>query len=302
MSADPLVSVVIPAYNAEKTIRNAIDSVLEQTMADLEVFVVDDASTDGTVHAVEAIHDPRVRLLRSPGNLGPSAARNMALRRARGCWVAFLDADDEWVPERLEQLLAAAGHEADCFVADWSVVCVPNRQGRLTPLQIPDLPGQPLVERFDFTDYLERRMDVKPIVPRAALTRHGIEFPVWEGAEWTFLISRLSANGVRGKLLNRAGYLYRLTGAHRSSTLRAIEDQLKVTEFLATDRDVPEAARQRMRQRAPLIRRRLVVAALRERNWRKFAYYARRNPSDLVWLPASVVGFLRRRIRHLAAL
>jgi succinoglycan biosynthesis protein ExoO len=296
------VSVVIPAYNAEKTIRNAIDSVFEQTMHDLEVIVVDDASTDGTVHAVEAIHDPRVRLLRSPGNLGPSAARNMALRHARGCWVAFLDADDEWVPERLEQLLAAAGNEADCFVADWSVVCVPNRQGRLTPVQIPDLPGQPLTERFDFTDYLERRMDAKPIVPTAALSCHGIEFPEWgSGGDWAFLIARLSANGVRGKLLNRAGYLYRLTGAHFSSTLRAIEDQLKVTEFLATDRDVPEAARQRMRQRAPLTRRRLVVAALRERNWAKFAYYARQNPGHLVWLPGSVLRFLWRQIRYLAA-
>ena len=302
MSADPLVSVVIPAYNAEKTIRNALDSVLGQTMSNLEVIVVDDASRDDTVHAVEAVDDPRVQLLRSRRNSGCSAARNMGVEHARGRWVAFLDANDEWVPERLERLLGAAGDETDCFVADWIVVCVPDAEGRLTPLELPNRQAQPLTEKFDFTDYLECGMDITPIVPRAALSRHDIEFPEWgSGGEWAFLIARLSASGVRGKLLHRVGYLYRVTGAHNSSTLRAIEEKLKVTEFLATDPEVPEVAKQRLRQGAPGIRRRLVVAALRERKWRKFAYYARRNPIDLVWLPGSVLGFIWRRLRYLAA-
>lgn len=302
MSADPLVSVVIPAYNAEKTIRNAIESVLGQTMSNLEVIVVDDASTDGTAHAVGAVEDSRVRLLRSAGNGGPSAARNMGLKHARGRWVAFVDADDEWVPERLENLLRVAMDGTECFVADWRAVCVPDAEGHLVPLELPDLPPQPLVEKFDFTDYLEWSMDVKPIVPRAALSRHGIEFPDWgSGGDWAFLIARLSASGIGGKLLHRVGYLYRVTGAHNSSTLRSIEEELKVTEFLATDPEVPEAAKQWLRQHAPRYRRRLLVAALREFKWRKFAYYAGRNPTDLVWLPGSVLRFIWRRLRFLAA-
>jgi len=304
MSADPLVSVVIPAYNAEKTIRNAIDSVLEQKTANLEVIVVvDDACTDDTAHAVEAVDDPRVRLLRSRRNSGPSAARNMGLKQARGRWVAFVDADDEWVPERLENLLRVAMDGADCFVADRMAVGVPDAQGRLAPLELPNLPAQALTEKFDFTDTVEWGWGVNTlIVPRAALNRHDIEFPEWgSGGDWTFLIARLSASGVRGKLLHRVGYLYRVTGAHYSSTLRSIEEELKVTEFLAADPDVPEAAKQWLRQHAPRYRRRLLVAALREFKWRKFAYYARQNPSDLVWLPGSVLRFFCRQIRYLAA-
>lgn len=302
MSADPLVSVVIPAYNSERTIRNTIDSVLGQTMSSLEVIVVDDASTDGTVHAVEAVDDPRVRLLRSPRNSGPSASRNMGWKDARGRWVAFVDADDAWVPERLEHLLAAAGNESDCFVADWVALCVPDAEGRLTPLELPHVPAQPLTEKFDFTDWIERGMDVKPIVPRAVLGRDGIEFPGWSrSGDWVYLMARLSAGGVRGRLLHRVGYLYRVTGTHNSSALRSMEEGLKLRELLLAGHDVPEAAKERMRQRTPRMRSRLVVAALREGKWRKFAYYARQNPGDLVRLPGTVLRFLCRRIRYLAA-
>jgi succinoglycan biosynthesis protein ExoO len=302
VSADLLVSVVIPAYNAEKTIRNAIDSVLGQTMPNLEVIVVDDASADGTIHAVEAVDDARVRLLRNGRNTGPSASRNMGLKDAGGRWVTFVDADDAWVPERLEHLLAAAGNETDCFVVDWVALCVPDAQGRLTPLELPNVPAQPLTEKFDFTDWLECGMDVTPIVPRAVLGRYGIEFPGWaRSGDWLFFFARLFASGVRGRLFHRVGYLYRVTGAHNSSTLRAIEAQLELREFLLAGRDVPDAAKERLRQRTPGIRRRLVLAALREGKWGKFAYYARQNPSDLVWLPRSVLRFLCRQIRYLAA-
>jgi len=301
VSADPLVSVVIPAYNAEKTIRNAIDSVLGQTMSNLEVIVVDDASTDGTVHAVEAVDDPRVRLLRSRRNSGPSAARNVGVKSAEGYWVAFLDADDEWVPDRLEHLLEAA-EETECFVADWFAPCRPGADGRLTPLELPTLPAQPLVENFDLTEFVKWGMCVFPIVPRAVLRRHGIGFPEWgSGGDWTFLIARLSATGIRGKLLHRVGILYRVTGAHRSSTLCSTEEELKIAEFLAADPEVPEAAKQWFRKQVPVIRERLVLAALRERKWGKFAYYARQHPGDLMSIPTTVVRFLRRWIRYLAA-
>jgi glycosyltransferase involved in cell wall biosynthesis len=296
------VSVVIPAYNAEKTIRNAIDSVLEQTVSDLELIVVDDASTDGTVRAVEAVHDPRVRLFRSPRNSGPSAARNTGVKLAKGRWVAFLDADDEWVPDRLGHLVGVDLDQTDCFVADWIAPCLPGADGRLAPLKLPTLPAHPLAEKFGLTEFLKWKMCAFPIVPRAALGRHGIEFPEWgSGGEWAFLIARLSAGGMTGKLLPRVGYLYRVTGAHRSSTLGSTEEQLKMAEFLATDGDVPEAAKEALRKQALGIRKRLVLAALRERKWGEFAYYARQHPGDLAWLPTTVVRFLGRQIRYLAA-
>ncbi len=92
---------MIPAYNAELFLENAIRSVLAQTFPPLEIIVVDDGSTDGTARVAQAFAE-RVRLIRQP-NGGPSSARNAGVAAARGEWVAFLDADDAWLPEKLER-------------------------------------------------------------------------------------------------------------------------------------------------------------------------------------------------------
>jgi len=114
------VSVIIAAYNVETFVSRAIASVQAQTHRNWEIIVVDDASTDGTAAMVEAIarDDGRVRLLRRQPNGGPAAARNKALDAATGEWVAVIDADDAWRPERLERLLAAAMETESDFVAD----------------------------------------------------------------------------------------------------------------------------------------------------------------------------------------
>lgn len=100
----PLVSVIIPAFNAERYIREAIDSVLAQTHRDLEVIVVDDSSTDGTPALLQAYGD-RIHVIRKR-NGGAAAARNAGANAARGEWLAFLDADDVWEPAKLERQLA----------------------------------------------------------------------------------------------------------------------------------------------------------------------------------------------------
>jgi glycosyltransferase involved in cell wall biosynthesis len=103
----PQVSVVIPVHNRETLIGRAIDSVLRQTYTDFELLVVDDGSTDGTVARVQAqTGDPRLRLLRHTTNRGAAAARNTAIMAARGEFIAFLDSDDEWLPDKLERQVA----------------------------------------------------------------------------------------------------------------------------------------------------------------------------------------------------
>src|ERR1700679_3276613 len=97
-------SVVIPAYNAERTIRRTIASALAQTEQRFEVVVIDDASSDATAAIVAnlAEQDRRIILLRNTSNLGPAASRNRGLAVVRGDWVVLLDADDEILPERIE--------------------------------------------------------------------------------------------------------------------------------------------------------------------------------------------------------
>lgn len=116
---NPQVSVIMPAFNTGRWIRQAIQSVLDQTLTEIEILVVDDGSTDDTVAVVEGIRDERVRLLRQPENRGPSAARNVALDHAQGTWAAILDSDDWFARrDRLAELVAlGAAHNAD-LVAD----------------------------------------------------------------------------------------------------------------------------------------------------------------------------------------
>ncbi len=101
------VSVIVPAFNAESTIADTLSSVLDQSHPVEEVLVVDDGSTDGTREAVAGF-DPRVRCISTP-NRGVARARNRGLEEASGRWVAFVDADDRWLPGKVEAQLAALG-------------------------------------------------------------------------------------------------------------------------------------------------------------------------------------------------
>ena len=113
----PPVSVVVPAYNAAGTLARALDSIARQTPAPAEVIVVDDASHDGTAAVADA-HPLQPTILRHPANRGGAAALQSGLEAARNDWVAFLDADDEWLPGKLAaQLAAVAGMPEAAVVA-----------------------------------------------------------------------------------------------------------------------------------------------------------------------------------------
>ena len=96
----PTVSVVIPTYNAQSTIIRAIKSVLNQKFNNLEILIVDDKSTDGTVKTVKKIF-PNLSIIELPENLGVANARNEGIRISSGKYIAFLDSDDLWNEEKL---------------------------------------------------------------------------------------------------------------------------------------------------------------------------------------------------------
>lgn len=115
---NPEISVIIPAYNTEAYIKRAIDSVLAQTFGNFEIVVVDDASTDNTLRVLSEIQDPRLKVFCQPQNGGAGAARNRALQEATGNWIAVLDSDDWYAPERLEKLFNLAQERQADMVAD----------------------------------------------------------------------------------------------------------------------------------------------------------------------------------------
>ena len=98
-----LVSVIMPSWNCGRFIAESIHSVQAQTYQDWEIIIVDDCSTDDTEFIVKSCNDPRVRYLKNEINSGAAVSRNRALREAKGRWIAFLDSDDLWEPQKMEK-------------------------------------------------------------------------------------------------------------------------------------------------------------------------------------------------------
>ncbi|AFY80532.1 glycosyltransferase family 2 protein [Oscillatoria acuminata] len=112
----PTISVIIPAYNAEKFIKETINSVLNQTFRDFELIVINDGSTDGTLEVVSTFSDSRIQVFSYP-NSGPQKSRNRGIDHAKGEYLSFLDADDLWTPDKLERQLQALHDNPDAAVA-----------------------------------------------------------------------------------------------------------------------------------------------------------------------------------------
>ena len=101
-----LVSIITPSYNTARFIAETINCVLAQTYPNWEMIIVDDCSTDDTDAVVGSFTDPRIRYLKNEKNSGAAVSRNRALREAKGKWIAFLDSDDLWEPEKLEKQIS----------------------------------------------------------------------------------------------------------------------------------------------------------------------------------------------------
>jgi glycosyltransferase involved in cell wall biosynthesis len=112
----PIISVIVPTYNAERTILQTLSSVQQQSLTDIEIIVINDGSTDRTVELLNTIEDPRIKIF-SYENGGLPVARNRGIARATGKYIAFIDADDLWTPDKLESQLAALKKHPEAGVA-----------------------------------------------------------------------------------------------------------------------------------------------------------------------------------------
>ncbi len=124
------VSVIIPLYNKGKYVGRALDSVFSQTFKDFEVVVVDDGSEDEGPDIVRRYKDKRLRLIQQD-NAGPGVARNRGISETTGHYVAFLDADDEWLPNFLKVTLGHLNEDTDCVLC--TVGFIDGRTGKSSP-------------------------------------------------------------------------------------------------------------------------------------------------------------------------
>jgi beta-1,6-glucosyltransferase len=233
-------SVIIPAYNVSAIIERAIRSAATQTLPPIEILVIDDCSTDNTVEVVRALarEIPFLRLLSTPVNGGPSAARNVGLRAASADWVALLDADDAWKQGRLERLSEVASATSADFVADNLVMWDAVRETQFKPAyyDLPEAQRQvTLVDVFRADDNFNFSKTsfalMKPICRRKFLADHKLEYneSLKVGEDFTLLAESLF-NGAKVILIEEAYYIYSMPSgpSGRSPDSRTVYDVSKL--------------------------------------------------------------------------
>ena len=249
------VSVVIPAFNAESTIGRAIASARLQTEERLEIIVVDDASSDRTpaIVAETAQLDARVRLLRQAANSGPAAARNRGIAAAKGDWIALLDADDSYLPDRLAKLLELADRVGADMVADNILLCNTDDQTEGAAMIPPALLSQPA--ELTTAEFIARNVGsprmprvsygfLKPLLRASFLREKQIAYDERNRfAEDFMLYVRCLTNGARWWLLPETMYCYAINpgslteqqSSHDLMRIRKMESDLLADPKVAQD-------------------------------------------------------------------
>lgn len=272
----PRVSVVIPTYNGERTVHTAVASVYAQTLADWELIVVDDGSTDRTASVTtQCARDERLRLVQKP-NGGLSSARNYGLEHARGEFVAFLDCDDALMPNYLEALLArlrqapAAGFAyTDAWVFD-------DRTRRVRSVTAMEMAGPPTPPPSDpnvfLIDHLERNFVFVATTVRRELFNvvGGFREDLTSLEDYEMWL-RLSANGRPGVQVPGPLALYRRSRSQMSADRHRMLSNAErvygqVLEYPGLSPEAQRVARRRLETvRASLVN----DTRLADRTWRR---------------------------------
>jgi glycosyltransferase involved in cell wall biosynthesis len=291
----PGVSVVIPAYNAERYLAATLESVLAQTYQDFEVIVVDDGSTDGTAELARGFGPP-VRVVQQP-NSGPSAARNRGVREARSDLVAFIDADDLWMPEKLELQVPRFDEEGRVGLVYTRTQLI-DEDGNLLPTPQHEKPRGRV-----FYDLLEGNVlgTSTAVVRKACLEAAGL-FPedmVWceDWCLWLRIAREREFDFVDRILVKHRRHAASLT-AERERTYRGA---LEAVRRVLADADDPRARKIGGRTVGRL-HRRFGMGMLAEEEWaaarRPLLRALRRRPLDFGVAGALAVSFLPAPLRR----
>jgi glycosyltransferase involved in cell wall biosynthesis len=243
----PRISVVLAAFNAARTVSSAVRSVLAQTERGFELIVVDDGSTDSTLQILDDIGDPRMRVI-SQANRGPSAARNTGIDAARGGLIAFLDADDLWLPRYLERMGAALDARPDAGMAYCDAWVFEDGTGRVRRTTIFDRhhpPGPPPLDPAQFLvlHLRDNFFYVGTTVRARALAQVGGFREDLTGREDYEMWLRIEADGFPVVEVAEPLALYRISPHQRSAnSTHAVTGNLELYDILQARRDLPPQA------------------------------------------------------------
>lgn len=220
MDKAPIVSVIVPAYNAKRTILETIVSVQQQTFSDFELIVINDGSTDNTLELLHGVKDERLRIF-SYKNAGVSVARNRGISHANGEFIAFLDADDLWTPDKLELQLVALQQHPDAGVA-YSWTYFMDEQGKsLSPCAPIFFEGNVYAELL-VNNFIANGSN--PLIRRQAVESVGEFDPGFPHcADWDFYL-RLAARW-HFVVVPKLQIFYRQSSGSMTSKIEGIEKQ-----------------------------------------------------------------------------
>lgn len=319
--AGPAATIAVPVYNSAATIRRCLESASRQTLRDIEILVVDDASTDASADIVEACarSDPRIRLIRLERNGGKSAAMNLMAAQARGRWVAVLDADDAFHEERLERLIEAAERSGVEMAADNVVFLDSGARQIVRTAFEPNRPAFP-IHRADFlrnsSSYAAFDFGIlKPIVRRDFLQRHNIRYyEETRLSEDFYYMMMIFLSGGTGVIVPDSFYYWTMpfgqvsrrwtttgSGAWRYDYRQALaaNQHFEGVARDAGDREMQALLRRRSRQYRVMI---TYLAAQREASegrWRACVGLLLRHPATFGLLRRRIVGRIWRGVMNL---
>jgi glycosyltransferase involved in cell wall biosynthesis len=284
-----LVSAVIPTHGRPGLLVSAVHSALRQTWPHLEVIVVVDGTDPQTEFTLAALADPRLRVVVLPECLGGSCARNAGVRAARGDWIAFLDDDDEWLPEKIERQMRVVWQMPDWFpVVSCRLIAQSPSASRVLPVRSYE-PSQPLADylfaRTGFSDPGGLMQTSTLLAPRELL----LAIPFRDGLpmhqDWDWLLRVASHRGVSISMLAQPLSIWRVEDARstvgRSRDWRLSLDWIRHVRRLISPRAFSwfiavQCAWRAQRSRAGLLSRlRLLRAFLFEGRpeWRSFLHF-----------------------------
>ncbi len=283
-----IVSIILPVYNGEKYIGQAIRSVLNQTFKHFELIIVDDASTDNTVEMICKYKDPRIKLEKLGMNKGPSTARNVGLRLAKGKWVAFVDADDAWHKERLKKLLAAAEKYSHSFIGSDVMVCFSGENNELIPWKSKCKERSINTYFMIFPkvlDLVKNGFDVSPIFPAEILNKFNVKFnQKYRGNEWLEFMLHFYKLGFFLVVINDPLYYQRITKGSLSSSYKGIVNELGMSKYIQSLDWIDESVKLVLQEKRKITEYRLLTSALREKRWKKALYHVFNTPKSLLYL------------------